>query len=76
VLYGASPRGMQAMILAAKINALLEGRRAASIEDVRRLAPPALRHRLILTYEARASNISPDQVVANVVRAVAVPAQV
>jgi MoxR-like ATPase len=76
VRYGASPRGMQAMILAAKINALLEGRRAASIEDVRRLAPPALRHRLILTYEARASNISPDQVVANVVRAVAVPAQV
>jgi MoxR-like ATPase len=76
VLYGASPRGMQAMIMAAKINALLEGRRAASVDDVRRMAPPALRHRLILSYEARAANVSPDQVVASVLRVVAVPAKV
>jgi MoxR-like ATPase len=76
VLYGASPRGMQAMIMAAKINALLEGRRAASVDDIRRMAPPALRHRLILSYEARAANIAPDQVVAGVLRAVAVPGKV
>ena len=76
VLYGASPRGMQAMIMAAKINALLEGRRAASLDDVRRLALPALRHRLILSYEARAANVAPDQVVASVLRSVTAPAKV
>jgi MoxR-like ATPase len=76
VLYGASPRGMQALIMAAKINALLDGRRAASTDDVRALALPALRHRLILNYEAQAANISADQVIAGVLRAVPVPAKV
>ena len=73
VLYGASPRGMQALILAAKINALLHGRRAASTEDVRALAKPALRHRLILNYEAQAANVTADTVIDHVLTAVAVP---
>jgi len=73
VLYGASPRGMQALIMAAKIHALLDGRRAASTDDVRALAYPALRHRLILNYEAQAANVSADQVLKSVLSAVAVP---
>jgi MoxR-like ATPase len=68
--YGASPRGMQALILAAKIGALLDGREAVSIDDVRRMALPALRHRLILNYEAQAEGINPDQIVADVLAAV------
>ncbi len=76
ILYGASPRGMQALILAAKISALLDGRRAASSEDVRALALPALRHRIILNDEAQAENVSPDQVLDQVLRTVAVPNKV
>jgi MoxR-like ATPase len=75
VLYGASPRGMQAMIMAAKINALLDGRRAAGADDVRALAGPALRHRLILNYEAQAESVAPDAVIEAVLRTVAVPAK-
>jgi MoxR-like ATPase len=62
LLYGASPRGMQALILAAKITALLDGREAASVEDVRGVALPALRHRLIMNFEAQAEGISADAV--------------
>jgi MoxR-like ATPase len=68
--YGASPRGMQALILAAKIVALLDGREAASIADVRGVALPALRHRLILNYEAQAEGINPDQIIGDVLAAV------
>jgi MoxR-like ATPase len=75
VLYGASPRGIQALVMAAKIHALLDGRRAASTEDVRALALPALRHRLILNYEAQAANVSADEVLKGVLSAVAVPAK-
>jgi MoxR-like ATPase len=70
VLYGASPRGLQALILAAKVSALLDGREAASIEDVREAAVPALRHRLILNYEAQAEGVNPDDIVRQVVEAV------
>jgi MoxR-like ATPase len=63
VRYGASPRGMQAMILAGKIMALLDGRYNASYDDVRQAARPALRHRLILNFEAQAEGISPDGVI-------------
>jgi len=67
--YGASPRGMQALILSAKIAALLDGREAVALEDVRRMALPALRHRLILNYEAQAEGIDPDEVVREVLAA-------
>lgn len=63
VATGASPRGAQAMLLAAKIRALLSGRIAASIDDVRASALPALRHRLQLNFEGEAESISTDSVI-------------
>ena len=64
VRYGASPRGAQGILLGAKIRALLDGRFAASCADVRQVAPPALRHRVILNFEGEAEGVSTDQVVA------------
>lgn len=61
--YGASPRGAQALILGAKINALLEGRFNVSFDDVRAVAPAALRHRLLLNFEALAEGIAPDEII-------------
>jgi MoxR-like ATPase len=56
VRFGASPRGAQAVLLAAKIRALFEGRFAASIDDVRAVALPALRHRVLLNFEGVAQS--------------------
>lgn len=63
VRYGSSPRGAQAIVLAAKIRALLEGRYNVAYEDVRAVAPPALRHRLILNLQAEMEGITPDHVI-------------
>jgi len=63
VRYGASPRGLQAMILAGKIIALLDGRYNVAFDDLRAVALPALRHRLILNFEAQAEGISTDSVI-------------
>ncbi|HVU04459.1 MAG TPA: MoxR family ATPase [Polyangiaceae bacterium] len=60
---GASPRGAQAMLLAAKIRALLEGRFAAAIADVKAAALPALRHRVLLSFEGEAEGVKADQVI-------------
>ena len=70
VRYGASPRAAQAIVLAAKIYALLSGRFNVAYEDVRRVAPPALRHRLILNFEAEARTVSADAVVRGILKAV------
>jgi MoxR-like ATPase len=59
---GASPRGAQALVLAGKVRALLEGRYNVSFEDIRRVYLPALRHRILLNFEAQAENIPSDQV--------------
>ncbi|HEX9105582.1 MAG TPA: hypothetical protein VF832_00100, partial [Longimicrobiales bacterium] len=72
VRYGASPRGMQAMILAGKIMALLDGRYNVAFDDIRQAAAPALRHRLILNFEAQAEGITSDRVIADLLEAVAV----
>ncbi len=64
--WGASPRGAQAIALAAKIRSLLEGRFNVSFEDVRRVYLPALRHRVILNFEAQAEQIETDQVLLDV----------
>jgi len=69
VRYGASPRGAQAMLLLAKARALVAGRLHASEEDVRSVAMPALRHRLILNYEGEASLLTPDDLVARALQA-------
>jgi MoxR-like ATPase len=63
VRYGASPRGAQALVLGAKIIALLAGRVNVAFEDVATVAPAALRHRLLLNFEGQAEGISPDQVI-------------
>ncbi len=63
VRYGASPRGAQALLLGAKVTALLDGRFAASCADVQRVARPALRHRLILNFEGQAEGVDPDDII-------------
>jgi MoxR-like ATPase len=67
--YGASPRGLQAIILAAKIRALLEGRYAVAIDDIRHVAAPALRHRLILNFEGEAEGVQADTIIAEILTA-------
>jgi len=71
VRYGASPRGGQAMILGAKINALLDGRYNVSFEDVEAMASAALRHRLLLNFEGQAEGIKTDAVIEDLAREVA-----
>src|SRR3954447_4935974 len=65
---GASPRGVQALTLAAKVQAILAGRFNVSFEDIRRGYLPALRHRILLNFEAQAENISTDTVLAQIVQ--------
>jgi len=60
--WGSSPRGAQTLALAAKVRALLEGRYNVSFEDVRRVYLPAMRHRVILNFEAEAEGITTDSV--------------
>ena len=63
---GASPRGVQAMLLAAKIGALFDGRFSASIDDVKASAAPALRHRILLSFEGEAEAVKPDSIVGEI----------
>jgi MoxR-like ATPase len=67
--YGASPRGLQSVILAAKIRALLEGRYAVAIDDIRHVAPAALRHRMILNFEGEAEGVQSDAIIAEILQA-------
>jgi MoxR-like ATPase len=64
--YGASPRGAQTLILGARVQALLSGRLHASIADVRKVAMPAMRHRVGLNFDAEAEGLSADNVVERV----------
>ena len=73
VRYGSSPRGAQALILGGKVTALLAGRYNVAFEDLRAVAPAALRHRILLNFEGQAEDVSPDDVVAQVVKQVAEP---
>jgi MoxR-like ATPase len=73
VRFGASPRGAQALVLAAKAAALLDGRPNVAAEDLRAVAPAALRHRLVLGYEATADGVTADELVADVLEAVPAP---
>ena len=63
VRYGGSPRGVQTLILASKIRALLDGRFAVSTDDIRHVAKPALRHRILLNFEGEAEGVDPDSVI-------------
>jgi MoxR-like ATPase len=73
VRFGASPRAAQALVLAAKATALLDGRPNVAAEDLRAVAPAALRHRLVLGYEATADGVTADDLVADVLEAVPEP---
>jgi len=66
VRVGASPRAAQALVLGGKVRALLAGRAAVSIDDVREIALPALRHRLVMNFEAQAEGTGADDVVRNI----------
>jgi MoxR-like ATPase len=63
VRYGSSPRGAQSVLLASKIRALFDGRFAASVDDVRSVAHPSLRHRILLNFEGEAEGVRTDQVI-------------
>jgi MoxR-like ATPase len=71
--YGASPRGPIGLVQAARALALLRGRGHASAADVRDLAPDVLRHRIILSYDALAENVTADDILERVYAAVAEP---
>jgi MoxR-like ATPase len=66
VRWGAGPRAGQAMVLAGKARAVLHGRPAVSLDDVRAVAPPVLRHRVLLNFQAEADGITAASVVAQV----------
>jgi MoxR-like ATPase len=68
--WGSSPRGAQTVTLAAKVRALLGGRYNVSFEDVRRVFLPAMRHRVILNFEADAEGIEPDKVLLEILQKV------
>ena len=70
VRYGSSPRGAQALILGAKITALLDGRYNVAYSDVRSVAPLALRHRLLLNFEGLAEGVTPDAIIAELLKSV------
>jgi MoxR-like ATPase len=67
VRYGASPRGAQALVLGAKVRALADGRYNVSVDDLKQLAAPALRHRVILNFEGEAEGIDVDALIEQIV---------
>ena len=69
VRYGASPRGVQALILAAKIYALLDGRYHVSRADIDKAALPSLRHRIILNFEGESEGANSERVLEEILRA-------
>jgi len=68
VRYGASPRGAQTLILAAKIYALLDGRYHVAKADLDRASPDALRHRIIMNFEGEAEGKTSDEIIAEILR--------
>jgi MoxR-like ATPase len=64
--FGSSPRGGQTLLLAAKVRALIQGRFNVSFDDIQAVAPAALRHRLILNFEAEAEGITTDHIITQV----------
>jgi MoxR-like ATPase len=66
VRYGSSPRGAQALVLGGKVRALAQGRYNVSVEDLRAVARPALRHRLILNFEGEAEGVDVDGMIGDV----------
>ncbi len=76
VRYGASPRAGQAMILGAKVTALMKGRYNVAFEDIKAVAPAALRHRLLLNFEGLAEGVDADDIIAELLEQVSVEGKV
>ncbi|MDG6098354.1 MoxR family ATPase [Alteromonas sp. ZYF713] len=74
VQWGAGPRAGQALVLCAKANALIDGRFAATLEDIQAVAYPVLRHRILLNFQAEAQNITANQVISALLNDVQSPA--
>jgi len=70
VRYGSSPRGAQALVLGAKVRALAAGRSEVDRDDLRAVAPAALRHRMILNFEGQAENVRADRLVDDILGAI------
>lgn len=64
---GASPRGIQSIILAAKVSAMMDGRFNVSFSDIDKVAIPALRHRIILNFEALGDGIMADEIIKDII---------
>ena len=73
VLYGASPRAAQHLLALARTTAFFEGRDHIIPADVKRIAPDTLRHRLIRTVRAEAENVSPDEIVEEILKKTPIP---
>ena len=73
IRYGASPRATIFLAMAARANALVEGRGYVTPQDVKTIAPDVLRHRVILTYEAEAEEKTSEDVIAEILANVPVP---
>jgi len=74
VRYGASPRGAQALVLGGKVHALMNNRVHVAFEDIRAVALPALRHRLMLNYDGQAEQIDPDTILSAIIESLPQPA--
>ncbi len=68
IRYGASPRGLQALLKAGRLRAVLKGRDIVTRDDINEVALPCLRHRVLLSFEAESEGITPDRVVEEIVR--------
>ncbi|MCB1225987.1 MAG: AAA family ATPase, partial [Verrucomicrobiales bacterium] len=75
VSYGASPRGLQALIRGARVRAAVQGGTAVSCEDIHAMAYPALRHRIILNFEGEARQMKVDALIAQILEQVQTPAR-
>jgi MoxR-like ATPase len=73
VKWGAGPRAGQALVLGAKARALIDGRSVAAPDDIRSVALPVLRHRILLNFQAEADGVDADQIVARLLEAVPSP---
>ena len=74
VSYGASPRGMQTLIRAARVYCVLDDRTAVSVHDLQRVARPALRHRVLLNFEGEAESVDVDTLIDEIIQSVPTPA--
>lgn len=73
VRWGAGPRAGQALVLGAKAAALLDGRFAVSLDDIKRVAYPVLRHRVLTNFAAQAEGVNAERVIADLLEHVPAP---